>query len=650
MSTFDIDVSINIVRRKENVVFKSKLKNDSVGLNYLSNDNLNTLNALCLIDKSSTLTANNVQANIDYAVVENIAAYDIQTDQFLITDIFITEYNTANQIALFYKHILTHLPKVEDEINPSYELLSVEVLDETFTKVNAEDIKIDYIQGIVYNNLESAFDKSNNSHLIYYVKYAVRTPLTTCSYIELLNNQPVFTEANYSDLDDEMKIYESRKVYILEEQESSFKVILPVLGKYAFKTLNKTRLRVISPPLLDNANSWNVSISNGRFFTKIRGVTYQYLLAEYNNQLWNPERPYKKCELENSVILSKNLIGLNQENIIINNDNMPIISLVYDKDETLLAAFTTDITLQGQMVSNNIPYTVWTASSPTGIRSIDYKTGILDIEGYNLEKSFTIKSTYYYNDKSYGLNSIDFNPLNNPDILHQKVVLFIDPQGQNEIKNQTLYYLILDKSGKVIKSNWPLFDNEYQYYLGRSISNPFYTISTGGHPPLYYDTVPEFAQLDIGDGKFVWQEIFLNHTVSNLNKLLVLAEISIADNMLPNQGWILDIRNRGGGIKEDAINDLKKINPEVNYYWDIGFFDGTPYPSNGATYIEVPVTVMKGSGGTFTGTELKEVINKHLALGVYPIIRTYGIELILNSIVAQETSIDLNWRFHGIKI
>ena len=84
-----------------------------------------------------------------------------------------------------------------------------------------------------------------------------------------------------------------------------------------------------------------------------------------------------------------------------------------------------------------------------------------------------------------------------------------------------------------------------------------------------------------------------------------------------DQYEIQDSRSRGGGIKDWLVDDLKDIHEDIKYYWDIGTWDGTVYPKSGAVIVELPETVLDN----FTKAEVREKIEEHLALGIYPVIR-----------------------------
>jgi hypothetical protein len=100
---------------------------------------------------------------------------------------------------------------------------------------------------------------------------------------------------------------------------------------------------------------------------------------------------------------------------------------------------------------------------------------------------------------------------------------------------------------------------------------------------------------------------------------LLLGKIYIQPNSSLQEMVIIDTRSRGGGLSEEVTQVLiDQINPEANYYWDIGYWDGQPYQENGVLFFRLPSTLLKEHGGQFTDVQVKEIVKKHLALGVLP--------------------------------
>lgn len=107
-------------------------------------------------------------------------------------------------------------------------------------------------------------------------------------------------------------------------------------------------------------------------------------------------------------------------------------------------------------------------------------------------------------------------------------------------------------------------------------------------------------------------------------EVIVLGSIKITNDLTVYDINVLDTRKRGGGLKDGILEkEILKTDPLSLNMWDIVRFDGLEYYANGITVIKVPESVLVSKGGRFTEEEVKTIVNKHLALGVLPIIKYY---------------------------
>lgn len=101
---------------------------------------------------------------------------------------------------------------------------------------------------------------------------------------------------------------------------------------------------------------------------------------------------------------------------------------------------------------------------------------------------------------------------------------------------------------------------------------------------------------------------------------------------------ILDVRSNGGGIVEGAdMEQIVRDNPEAQFYWDIGYWEGEPYAGSGVIIVHgdrailgtdrtIPSLVGPPDGGfvDLTGREspeeLRRRIQRHITAGMYPVL------------------------------
>lgn len=123
----------------------------------------------------------------------------------------------------------------------------------------------------------------------------------------------------------------------------------------------------------------------------------------------------------------------------------------------------------------------------------------------------------------------------------------------------------------------------------------------------------------------IQNEKTLYHTIdkfepeSNLD--LYIGSVYIRQNTSLQSTVLIDTRTRGGGVLEEMKDSLRRqLEPESDFYLDIGCYDGTPYQENAVIIVRLDNRILKEYGGRFTQTDIEQKIKKWLGLGVYPII------------------------------
>jgi hypothetical protein len=632
--SFNIDVFVNIVKRKEALLYRSSVVGSAANIGYVSGQELSPDVSLSISDRSTSLAANRaIEAN--YTTITGTKYFSIVTENFVVTDVFVRPTNTITSVPLFYAHTmsLVNVPRVglgSNTLATGVKIVDAQILDIAFQPLKVTELLIDTSTGVVYNNLESYFKAANNYNC-YYVKYTVNDNGSIHTFVELLDNTPVYRIATFNDLDSDLQIIvDGRKVYLLDETDTGFDVTLPIVNTYAYKLLSSSRIQVLPPVANQPEDPWYVRISNGKFYSTSGALTNKYYIAEFNTQTFWPEPPFKKASLEGALVLSSTIIKVDQYNIAEDDTlDMGITMQISDISGNAVAAFTTLDIYVGQIANNGKVYQKWTQLSPIGIRSLDRKTGLLDIEGLALNSSWDVTIDYYYTETNYVFSLINFNPVSNKDALTTKTVIFIDPDSSTITKDQTIYYLTADQSGRVIASNWPNFNNTTQ----KTIINDRY---------LYYGLKPSWQT-----GYGSWEDFIDVYTAEGSGAFLILADVTVAVGASAKDLTIIDSRYRGGGIREEKYNEVLAAHPEVAWCWDIGCWDGLPFPGNATFLVEVPATVLEGAGGTLTEQEVKDIVKRHVAAGVYPVIRAYGDETTVSGLMAQGNMPSMVWIGHG---
>ena len=626
--TTSIDTKVNVIKRREEIIYRSSVPASAANVAFVGGTDVSSTQNLSIADRSTSLAANRVR-NQGSTTVSGVKVFTIDTDNFVVTDVFITETNTQTPLPLFFKHTLSTVlvPRDSDgDLDTGVTLLEVTLLDSALQPIKVSDSQVDRTKGIIYNNLQSKFTSSGD-WVAYYVKFVVNDNSAISTHVVLLDNEPVYRIAEFADLTAFMTIItDGRKVYLIEELTNEFEVTLPIVNTYAYLPLSTARIEIVPPVPKTVQDSWFVRVTNGRFFTQVNSVLKKYFIAEFLTQSFSPEAPIKPVSLEESTILSSAVIKLDQENIREDTDLSLFVSIMIDDaDDVGLAAFTTDSSIVGNIASNSKAWVQWSNSTRIGIRSIDHDTGFVDIDGLLLKSTWKTTSSYSYDENKYEFNLVNFNPISNTEALSSRVSLFIDPDGVADSSTQTLFFLRSDETGRVVESNWPDFDNDTEQWTVSGLN-------------VYYETFPPWKP---AEPHVVFIDSFTVEGISG--DFLVLGDIVSAPAARPVQLDTIDSRRRGGGILDTEINELVQTEPETQWYWDQGYWDGTPFPGNASYLVEVPVTVLDDAGGTFTQAEVRDIIERHTAAGVYPAAKAYGLDVTVSGVFPSADSISLQW-------
>ena len=130
---------------------------------------------------------------------------------------------------------------------------------------------------------------------------------------------------------------------------------------------------------------------------------------------------------------------------------------------------------------------------------------------------------------------------------------------------------------------------------------------------------------------------------SIFSRYFTLAELSVNQPHGVSDLAIIDVRQNGGGIKEDKYDEAKEINPEVQWYSDFNNFAGQVLPGNAALVVKLPIALLDD----YSLADLKALVNDRMPMGVHPIIRFYGYQPRIASITSVSAGIIVKWEKEG---
>jgi hypothetical protein len=78
---------------------------------------------------------------------------------------------------------------------------------------------------------------------------------------------------------------------------------------------------------------------------------------------------------------------------------------------------------------------------------------------------------------------------------------------------------------------------------------------------------------------------------------------------------VTDVRQRGGGLAAPYQNI-----PAADGFWDLGYWDGKPYPLGGGLAVYLPQTILND----LTRDQIAAKLTAILPLGTLPVVRYYA--------------------------
>lgn len=635
------DTYVNIQKRREGVDFSSTSIASNVNLAYCESEDIESDVNLTISDRSTSLVENRTIIHAQDEILASTDTFNIETDQFLVTDIFNTDFNTQSTVPLFYKHV------------PSATLVSgefysdIKVLDQNFNQVVSSNFLVQ--SDVVYSNLKNEFNPHTGLSTLFFVTYVIKRLTGELErHTEILNNQPVYREATIEDIDpDTSNVFPGIKAYLIAEGiADTFIITMPSAAIYGLRRTNTNRIEIIPPPISSNEDPWFVRIHNGKFIhTGVTGIN-KYYIAEFAGQSFSPSFPFKSTD-ETSFRVSSRIVKTLHEKIALSiSDSLYPSVIVYNKDGTAKFAVTANPSLLGEAaLDTGINYSnailgdskiagksLNDISNPITGSSLDLSTGLIVLPaGYEIAETDIVRTIYHYSEVDYEVTTFNFNPLESSSLLNKRVVFFIRPEPLGSTLTQTLYYLLVNEDGLVV-------DNNIDFSLvGAPDTDPDSEL-------LWYDREPADVFWAIHSGIN-----FVRHCsvegADNQDDMFILGDVFIREAAFPDSVVINDIRIRGGGVQPNGVLNAIETNTEVEWYWDIGIWDGKPYPGAAAIFVDVPVDVVDVGGGVLSPDNIRDIVSRHIATGIYPVVHSYNIyqPAITGVDLNDDSSVTLHW-------
>jgi hypothetical protein len=140
------------------------------------------------------------------------------------------------------------------------------------------------------------------------------------------------------------------------------------------------------------------------------------------------------------------------------------------------------------------------------------------------------------------------------------------------------------------------------------------------------DHAPKFFSGMIG-GAYVLTPLYA--APQHFNRYFVLAEMSVNPPHSHEELVVIDLREDGGGVAPEKYEEAKALQPQVQWYNNFNDFRGQPYPGNAVVVVKLPATLLD----SFTELEIKQIVEANVSFGIKPLIRYYGYEPNVTSVL-----------------
>jgi hypothetical protein len=656
------DTRVNVKKRRENILHRTLTNISKANLNYARSAEVTPAANLAINDRSNLLKENSSEVTTDYTEISGVSFLS-DTQDPLVTGKYTVATTTQDATPLFHSHLFVNFnPDNSDWTGKT--LISWSFLDSSFDKVDENEYLLDTALGKVFNNLENDTDSIDPE--IYYVRYTVRpTGGTAKTYSELLNNVPAYHPASFGDLDAFGNLDVAALAYLSANDPSGkYLITMPTTSTYSYKHRSTTRIRILEPSAQETESPWHVRISKGDFASSINtglaSTTFKYRIAEFNNQSFTPYAPYKFYHDEKASIVTKRVIQVGR-NVVTDADFSPTTDIIVKSATgTVLYAYTTDEAKVGEEYgSSEVNYSA-------GIASVDNAGGLIEVEDV-MDVDHIIYVSYYSTEAEYEFVDYSFNPVSNRDALQTRVVVYINPESvKTGTLSQTVHYLEVDNLGRVTHCSQAV-DGSIDAGTVKLLGEDFYSDGRPQHT-IYYDKTSTASGLYWSTSlpgsqyrdEFSFKDKYTVDTALDYAmpsgqiltnrqtnpRFFPLAEIRAVEASSVDTIEEVDIRTRGGGIREDKEIEAIEANEQVLWHWDLA--SQMSYAGAGALFIKFPQDILSDNGGDFTKDQIRDIVQRHMTGGGYPVMRSYGpVEPAITDMVVGSGSLTASWPSYG---
>lgn len=353
---------------------------------------------------------------------------------------------------------------------------------------------------------------------------------------------------------------------------------------FKVKCMDTRHIKVQAPREDRLLDSWYPMIQFGHYSQIMdqygAHIKVCYTMPEYDDQDFSDTygAPYVDIEKEQITILNSHMVKTDCNPLYIREDDDNLITNVhiYKKvDEELFEL---------------------------NIKDVSFYDGIIITED-TISENDNIVCDYTYIEENYiyrgfWRNKVDFARIDlNPNMYHTYSDLNYVPSETKPSKN--------------------LFNKVIYFFMKPTV---IYEVSADNDSLIYnVEDDTEIGKVVIQNSETLYHQIDNSEPEEDVD--IYIGSVYIRTSVSLQSTILVDSRTRGGGVLESMKDSLRKeLEPESDFYLDIGYYDGEPYQENGVIIVRLDNSILQEYGGRFTQGDVETKVQRWIGLGVYPII------------------------------
>lgn len=605
--SLDIEFVGHIHSRIDTFRYLKKLHDSNIGLTHINDNSLNSESCLGIFDRTDSISSNSYYMLSERSPYKTVYgnSYASRGDEVLATSKVIKDLS-GNLVPCWYK------------INLPEGIANVHIQTKTNIVKGLRNLEyeIDYDNNCIWTNKTNYYNHRTGQYEIFFITGSG----SNGSIREIASFSKAVPKATWEDLDSETgKLDSTKSTYTVVSRGSEYNILFSQTALYYIKSEYVNLIKPLAPLGYYASENWYLRFSKG-FIIGGKYKSNRYTIPEYEYQSFAPYKPYKWSAYKQIYTLGRRILKIQEDSILYaENSGLHVELFFYDPDGTLKRVLTTNSSLDGKYYGNTL---------------VKYNYGdIINIskQGYiylnvDIDPTYTVSASYYAKLDTFEFTKINLNPLLNPKVIDNIVVIYCIPGvGATE---EALHYILVDRNGMIIDTSQD---------------------SSTSYPSLKLKTSESFNEdTAIGLG---YQE-FLNQYSSyydNDYQYLILAEIS-AGNRYNKDLLVTD-------IIEPYVLDVPKLvekNERLNYSYPIQGTGRKEVQEKLSLVVEAPLSLLLDYGGKFSQRDAELLLTKYLPAGVYPIIKwistihEVGISDITDQMISFTISAGIKYRLYSL--